>query len=320
MIEYEKLVEIVGPDNVIREPAILDSYAGDVSFVSPVKPAFVIKLRSGDEAGKLVKLARETRTPLIPVSSGPPHFRGDTVPSAGGAIIVDFSGMKKIIRVDRMNRTAMFEPGVTFGELITAAAHEDLRLNLPLLPRLTKSVTASLLEREPVLMPTYHWDIADPLQCVEIYFGTGELFRTGAAAGPGSLEDQWVAGGGQVEAAGPSSVSWYRLIGGSQGTMGMVTWASARCEIIPQLEEPYVVGSEKLADLMEMVHWLVRYRIPNECFILNKMNLAVILAHDFYDEYLAIKDSLPEWILFYNLAGYNYFPEKRVKAHEMDVS
>ena len=128
----------------------------------------------------------------------------------------------------------MFEPGVTFGELIPAVTKENLRLNIPLMPRSTKSVTASMLEREPVTLPTYHWDIMDPLDCVEIIFGTGDMFRTGAAAGPGTLEEQWAAGGAQVEAAGPSSASWYRLIGGSQGTMGIVTWSSARCEITPQ--------------------------------------------------------------------------------------
>jgi hypothetical protein len=320
MIEREKLVEIVGPNNVIQEPAVLSSYAKDMSFVSSIRPDYVVKLRNSEEAGKLVKLARETQTPLIPISSGPPHFRGDTVPTVGGAVIVDFGGMKKIIRVDRLNRTVMFEPGVTFGELIPASAAEGLRLNMPLMPRQTKSVTASMLEREPVVMPTYHWDIADPLQCVEIFFGTGDMFRTGAAAGPGGLEDQWAAKGGQVEAAGPSSVSWYRLISGSQGTMGLVTWSSARCEIIPKLEEPYMVGSSHLEELMEMVHWLVRWRIPNECFIVNKVNLAAMMAQKFPGEYQAIKESLPAWILFYNLAGYEYYPEERVKAHIVDAT
>jgi hypothetical protein len=180
-----------------------------------------------------------------------------------------------------------------------------------------------MLEREPVVMPAYHWDIADPLQDVEIIYGSGDMFRTGAAAGPGTLEDQWKAGGGQVEAAGPSTASWYRLIGGSQGTMGVVTWSSARCEILPRLEEPYMVGSADLAGLMEMVHWLIRLRIPNECFILNKMGLAALMAGaespDFQRVYQEIKDSLPSWILFYNLAGYDYFPEKRVSVHQADV-
>lgn len=319
MVKQELLVSIVGARNVISKQAVLDQYGSDMSFVNTINPVCVIKPKNTGEVEKIVKLARKTGMPLIPVSSGPPHFRGDTVPSVGGAIIVDLSGMKKIIRVDRLNRVAMFEPGVTFGELIPAVTKEGLRLNIPLLPRSTKSVTASMLEREPVTLPIYHWDIMDPLDCVEIIFGTGDMFRTGAAAGPGNLEDQWKAGGAQVEAAGPSSASWYRLIGGSQGTMGIVTWASARCEILPSLEEPYMVGSSQLDGIMEMVHWLIRLRIPNECFVLNKMYLAAMMAEKWPGEYKDIKESLPEWVLFYNLAGYNYYPEERIKAHETDA-
>jgi hypothetical protein len=319
MIEQKQLIKIVGSGNVLCDQATLDKYAKDISFVNSVKPDCVVKPRSTDDVKKLVKLAGETLTPLVPVSSGPPHFRGDTVPTAGGAIIVDLNGMKKIIRVDRLNRVAMFEPGVTFGELIPAVTKEKLRLNMPLLPRKTKSVTASMLEREPVVMPIYHWDLPDPLNCVEIIFGTGDTFRTGAAAGPGSVEEQWAAGGAQVTAAGPSSSSWYRMIGGSQGTMGIVCWSSARCELLPRVEEPYFVSSIDLDKLMEMVHWLIRLRIPNECFILNKTNLAAMMARNYIRQYQEIYDSLPPWILFYNLAGYEYYPEERVKVHEEDA-
>jgi hypothetical protein len=319
MIEKAKLVKAVGARNVSYDAATLDEYAKDMSFVNAIKPDCVVKPRTADDIEELVKLARETLTPLVPVSSGPPHFKGDTVPTAGGAIIIDLSGMKKIIRVDRLNRVAMFEPGVTFGELIPAVTREKLRLNMPLMPRKTKSVTASMLEREPVVLPTYHWDLPDPLDCVEIIFGTGDMFRTGAAAGPGSLEEQWAAGGAQVTPAGPSSASWYRLVGGSQGTMGVVCWSSARCELLPRVEEPYFVGSKDLGKLMEMAHWLIRLRIPNECFILNKTNLATMMARNYARHYQEISGSLPPWILFYNLAGYEYYPEERVKVHEEDA-
>lgn len=319
MIEKTKLVAIFGADNVIDDPTVLAGYASDMSFVNRMMPDYVVRPKNTEEIKKLLQLARQTLTPLVPVSSGPPHFRGDTVPAAGGAIIVDLSTMKKIIRVDRTNRVCMFEPGVTFGELIPACTKEKLRLNIPLLPRATKSVTASMLEREPVTIPKYHWDIADPLNCVEIIFGTGDMFRTGAAAGPGSLEEQWAAGGAQVEAAGPSSASWYRVIGGSQGTMGIVSWSSARCELLPSLEEPFFVGSDELSRLMEMVHWLVRLTIPNECFILNNASVAAIMAEKWPEDYNAIKDALPTWVLFYNLAGFDYYPEERIATHKEDV-
>ncbi len=320
MIAEDKLAAIVSAGNINRERATLEEFSRDMSFVNAVKPGCIVKPKTMADIEAIVKLANETLTPLVPVSSGPPHFRGDTVPGIGGAVIVDLSGMKKIIRVDRTNRVAMFEPGVTFDELIPAVAREGLRLNMPLLPRRLKSVTGSLLEREPVVMPKYHWDIGDPLACVEVIFGTGDMFRTGAAAGPGTLEEQWTAGGAQKEAAGPSAFSLYRIIQGAQGTMGIVTWASARCELIPGLEEPFLIGSSKLDTILEMVHWLIRLRLVNECFVLNNANLAAIIAKRWPGDYRELKDALPPWILFFNIAGYEYLAEERVSGQIVDMT
>ncbi len=294
----KKLAGIVGAANVIKEGAALDEYSGDMSFVNRVKPDCAVKPANADQILKIVNLANETQTPLVPVSSGAPHFRGDTVPGIGGAVVVDLSRMKKIVKITRHNRVAMVEPGVTFGELIPALAKEGLRLNMPLLPRATKTVVGSMLEREPVLMPKYQWDISDPICCVEIVFGRGEVFRTGQAAGPGTIEEQWAAGGVQKTPYGPGPAAWYRLIQGAQGTMGIVTWASLRCELLPELEEPFVAGSNDLNRLIELAHWLVRMRMANECFIVNNTDLAAIMS--------VKKESLPQWILFYTVAGYHY--------------
>jgi hypothetical protein len=320
MIQKEKLVKIVGVGNVSDEQANLDEYARDISFVNTVKPASVVKPRNADDIKKLVSLANETLTPLVPTSSGLPRFRGDTVPGTGGAVIVDLSGMRKIVRVDRYHRVAMVEAGVTFGELIPAAQKEGIRLNMPLLPKKSKSVVGSLLDREPVIMPKYQWDISDPLACVEVIFGTGDDFRTGQAAGPGTIEEQWAAGGAQKAPYGPGPIAWHRLIQGAQGTMGIVTWASMRCEILPSLEEPFIVADEYLDRLFELIQLLVKRRLVNECFILNKSALAAIMARKWPGDYRDLKDGLPAWVLFYNLAGYEYSPEDRLSYQIKDIS
>jgi len=320
MINDKKLAKIVGAANVSQKPAVLEEYAADMSFVNMITPDYVVKPRNSDDIAKLVKLANKTLTPLVPVSSGPPHFRGDTVPGTGGAVIVDLSKMKKVIRVDRFHRVAMVEPGVTFGELIPAVEKEGLRLNMPLLPRKSKTVVGSMLEREPVVMPKYQWDISDPLACIEVVFGSGEMFRTGQAAGPGTIEEQWAAGGAQKTPYGPGPAQWNRLIQGAQGTMGIVTWASLRCELLPKLEEPFVVGSADLNRLFELVHWLVRQRLVNECLVLNNTNLAAIMAKKWPGDYPDLKDNLPPWVLFFNVAGYDYFPEERVSSQIKGIS
>ena len=318
MVIEEMLAQVISPNSIDRNQDSLDAFAKDMSLVSCVRPACVAKVKNLDEVQHLIKLARETQTPLVPVSSGPPHFRGDTVPTAGGSIVVDLSGMKRIIHISRKHRMAMFEPGVTFGDLIQAVAKEGMRLNMPLAPRQSKSVLGSLLEREPVLMPIYHWDISDPIGCTEIVFGNGELFRTGAAAGSGSIEEQWAAGGSQKEAAGPSSSSWYRLIQGSQGTMGIVTWATSRLEILPQLEEPYFVGSSSLDKITDALHWLIRLRLSNETLVLNNINAAALMAQT-GNEFQNLQKSLPPWILFFNIAAYNYFPQERIRGQIKDM-
>ncbi|MFO1409133.1 MAG: FAD-binding oxidoreductase [Steroidobacteraceae bacterium] len=307
----------LGRERVSVDPALLEAHAGDVSFCNRVRPSSVVRVGSAAEVQQLIRFANETKTPLVPVSSGAPHFRGDTVPGIGGAVVVDLSGMKKIQFVDRERRVAMCEPGVTFGELIPAARAKGLRLNMPLLPRATKSVVGSILEREPVMMPKYQWDVSDPLACAGLYFGNGEEFRTGQAAGPGTVEEQWKVGGVQKAPYGPGTASWHRLIQGAQGTMGIVTWVSMRCELLPALEEPFVVGSAKLDELLEFAYWLIRLRSVNECFILNATNLAAMFAPP--GEQAAVRAALPAWTLFYAVAGYEYFPEQRVASYLSQV-
>jgi len=319
-MEQAALVNAIGRERISLDRAELDSFSSDISFANRVRPASLVKARTAADVQKILKFANETKTPLVPVSSGPPHFRGDTVPSVGGAVIVDLSGMKKILLVDRPRRVAMCEPGVTFGELIAAVRKEGLRLNMPLLPRESKSVVGSVLEREPVTMPKYQWDISDPLACAGLYFGTGDEFRTGQAAGPGTVEEQWAVGGVQKAPYGPGTASLHRLIQGAQGTMGIVTWVSMRCEILPTVEEPFVVGASNLDELLELMYWLIRLRNVNECFILNSTNLATIFTRKSPADHEGVKAALPAWTLFYTVTGYEYFPEERVASQIRDIT
>src|SRR6516225_7139752 len=135
MLEPTPFETVIDRDMVSLDQQELDSFSKDISFVNRVRPASIVRPKTASDVQKIVKIAKETKTPLVPVSSGTPHFRGDTVPSVGGAVIVDLSGMKQILSVDRARRVAMCEPGVTFRELIPPVEEAGLRLNMPLLPR-----------------------------------------------------------------------------------------------------------------------------------------------------------------------------------------
>ena len=313
------LTEIIGKQKVINKPEVLDRYSRDDSFTPPMRPRLVVQPCNTDDVQRIVVWANQTRTPLVPVSSGEPRFRGDTVPSVPEAVIVDLSGMDKIIRIDRRNRMVIIEPGVTYPQLQPALAELGLRLSTPLLPRQSKSVVASLLEREPRLEPKYSYTLPEPSRCLEVVCGNGEIMRTGEAGGyyP-TLEQQWEMGLAQVFSGGPGQVDYYRLVSGAQGSMGIVTWASVKCEILPKVHRFFFIPADDLTGLIECAYRLLRVRLGDEFFVLNSANLAAILSRD-ADGIQALKDKLPPWVIIMGIAGRDLLPEEKVDFQEEDT-
>jgi len=318
MLSKEELAKIVGNENVLDDPGILEEYSRDNSLVSSEKPQAVIKPKGTKQIQEVVNWANRTSSPLIPVSSpGGPRYRGDTVPSQGG-IIVDLSTMNKILHIDRRDKVAMIEPGVTFSQLEGELRKEGLRAFKPLLPRKTKSALASYLEREPMLIPKYHWDATDPLICIEVVFGTGDVFRTGSSAGPGTIEEQIKAGMQQVNPAGPGLTSLSRVVQGAQGTLGIVTWATVVCGVLPKDQKAFYATSNSLEPLIAVTYELLNRRIGEELFIVNATLLAAILGES-PEEIAKLINSLPAWTLVLNLTGYDYFPDERIEYQKSDA-
>jgi len=225
----QELIHAVGAENVSDDAATLKSCAFDYSLVTGTSPDFIAYPRNKAEVREIVRIANGHRVALVPVSSGPPRFHGDTLPSRGG-IVVDFSRMRQIIKLDTVSRYAMIEPGVTYGELVPALERQGMKLNAPLAPRANKSVLTSCLEREATLIPKYQYDYMDPLLTLEVVYGSGDEFRTGSASGPGPPESLKAD---KVNPWGPGAIDYYRLLSAAQGSMGIITWLKSRTEVVP---------------------------------------------------------------------------------------
>jgi len=306
----EDLAKIVGLENVIDDPETLESYSGDQSFVAQRKPQLVVKPGDADEVEEIVKWANQNSTPLVPVSSGPPRFRGDTVPAVSEAVIVDLSGMKQITGIDRRNRCVVVEPGVTFGQLQIELAREGMTISAPLLPRNNKSVISSLLEREPVLLPRYRYSMLEPLRAMTLVWGNGDRFNTGSAGSP--LLPPLIT-------YGPGQADWARFVAAAQGSMGIVISAALRCKILPQIHKLFFVSSEKLDDLLGFAYRILRLRYGDELLLLNNSNLASILGEE-AEQIRTLRAELSSWTLILGMAGRSMLPAERVEFQEKDVT
>jgi FAD/FMN-containing dehydrogenase len=314
-----ELATLVSENNLLDDIKSLDGFSKDESLVRQVRPSFVVRPQSSDEVRRIVSWAGKTKTPLVPVSSGPPHLRGDTVPSVSGAVVVDLRGMKKIISINRRNRMAVVEPGVSYSELQPALAQHGMRLSLPFLPRANKSVITSLLEREPRQDCRYQWSSMDPLRSLEVIWGdANRLWTGGAGLDTLELEKQWKHEKWQVEPTGPGQTDFYRFLAAAQGSLGIVTWASLRCEVLPQVHKLFFVSAEKLDDLIDFTYQILKLRYADELFLLNRANMAYILADDSAKE-AALKEKLPPWVVLVGIAGRSELPEERVEFQVKDI-
>jgi hypothetical protein len=53
MINQSKLAEIVGTSNVSNENTVLKEYSQDISFVPPIRPAWIVKVENPEQIAKL---------------------------------------------------------------------------------------------------------------------------------------------------------------------------------------------------------------------------------------------------------------------------
>lgn len=279
--------------------------------IAAVRPQSTADIRS------LIEWATRHDKKLVPVSSAQgPRKNGGSVPT-GPAVIVDLSQMKRVRHADAKDAIAVIEPGVTFPEFDRTLATVGLRAFKPLLPRRSKSVLASHLEREPIISPRDQWDGTDPMASVEMVFGTGKQYRTGSAGTDDELDVQLEHGMRQMTSLGPFATDFTRVVMGSQGTLGIVSWASVYCERIPALEKAFFVPSDKLAPLLALSGRIGWRKLAAHTFIVNNVQLALILGVD-RESVVRLAERLPAWTLFVNISSPDYFPEERI-AYESEA-
>jgi len=307
----EKLLEIVGRKNLFDDAAVLEAYSKDFSMAPSGMPNYVVKPKSAEEIQKVINLANEDLTAVVPVSSGV-HFNGAAIPRQGG-IVVDLTRMNKILEVDELNRRVRIESGVTWEQITDELGKRGFRIIMPLLPHPQRSVVTDYLEREVSTNTVYEY--GEPLQSMEVVWPTGEIFRMGSASVTGYPDSQSKGG----NPSGPG-IDFYRFLQGAQGTMGVVTWANLKIEYQPRMDKVLFAPVRDLDYANEFLYRVLRLRIGQECLLLNRVNLASMIAESWPEDFERLQASLPPWILIMVISGLQRRPEEKIQYEEETLS
>lgn len=290
-----------GPERVYGDSPTLDRYSRDFSLSPSGRPDWVIKAKSVEEVQYVLKVAQSYHIPVTP-SSSRVHFYGGTIPRRGG-IVLDLTEMDRILEIDELNRRVRIEAGVTWENLSKNLGERGLRVMMPLLPHPLRSVITDLLEREVITNTVYEY--GEPLQGMEVVWPNGEIFRTGSASVTG-YPDSMAQG---VNPSGPG-IDFYRLLQGAQGTFGVVTWANIKVEFLPKINKLFFIPLSDISRGMAFLSKVLRLRIGQECFLLNRKNLSLALNMDRKD-----MDESP-YALIIVLSGFRRYPEMKIGYEE----
>jgi FAD/FMN-containing dehydrogenase len=158
------------------------------------------------------------------------------------------------------------------------------------------------------------------LRCTEVIWGDGNRIYTGeAGGGPLDIEKQQSTERWQVSGTGPMMLDFYRLLTGSQGSMGIVTWASLKCEAASPVHKLYLVPAAKVEDLIDFTYRVLRLRLGNEMLLVNRATFATLIADNAGDIAQRATD-LPAWVALVGISGQSLLPEMRAEAQTQDIA
>jgi hypothetical protein len=316
MTLIKDLQGILGKDAVADDEGTVKRYSMDQSFVQPRRPDAVAFAKSVEDVQEVVKYGNRTSTPITPYSSGL-NMHGATVPAYGG-IVLDMSGMDRIIEINEKDMFVIIEPGVTYEKLQDALEKTSFRIMVPFGVPPGRSVLTSYLERD-VMMAAASFEYGNFLiHDMELILPDGELLRTGC----------WNLGGRPGGLYGPGLNMLYRLWTGAQGTLGVFTKMIISAQHLSSARRFFFIPFGSAEEIPGALKPIQRKEIGWECFGLNRFNLASILNDEWKvpDEFPSpvqssatfeqLKNSLPPWTAVIGVTGFPHLPEEWVEIQE----
>ena len=171
----------IGKERVLIAPEILGSYSSDWTEATGRAPDIVVKVGSTSEIQVILKIANEYRMPVVPRVANT-NIGGLAIPEKGG-IVIDLTGMNRILETSETDMYALIEPGVTWADMKIhlAESYPQLRFAYSLSPP-RSSILANCLMDGLTNLSLKHGTTAQWVNGMEAVLPSGEVVRTGLAA------------------------------------------------------------------------------------------------------------------------------------------
>ena len=250
-----ELRRVVGDENVLIAPEDLIPYSFDGTAALQQMPGCVVFARTTEQVASILRLANDTKTPIVTRGSGT-GLSGGSLPSAD-CIVLCTVKMDKILELDRANLTMLVQPGVTTLQVADAASTAGLFYPPDPGSMKISTIGGNVAENSGGLRGLKYGVTRNYVMGMEVVLPGGEVLWTGNKC----VKD--VAG-----------YSLKDLFIGSEGTLGVITKVLLRLIPKPQAKKTMVASFAQMDRAADAVSAIIAAQIiPCTLEFLDRMTI-----------------------------------------------
>ncbi len=256
----EDLAEIVG-DRVSASPAERYCYSCDASQVVGF-PDFVVRPMSTGEVSRLLRLCSERDIAVTARGAGT-GLAGGASPVLGG-IVLDISGMNRILEIDIENRQVIVEPGVVQEKLNQALKSHGFFFPPDPGSSAMCTIGGMISYNSSGMRSVKYGTVRSYVLDLEVVMADGRVIHTGSKV---------------LKSAAGYDLT--RLFTGSEGTLGVITRAGLKVAPLPKTRKLVLASFEDAEAAGHAVIKIFSSGItPSACEILDRTTLQVLKLCD----------------------------------------
>lgn len=237
----KELERQIGKENILRKESIEEEYFYDAGTKDAVhRPEIVVFPKDTENVASVIKIANTYNVPVTPRGGGT-GLAGAAVALAGG-ILMDFKYMNRILELNADGGYAIVEPAVKTSSLQELAAKQGMLYAGDPCSNDACVLAGNIATNAGGNRAVKYGVTADQIYEIELVTPTGEVVRLG----------------GRVE-KNATGYNLFRLITGSEGTLGIVTKATVKLYPLAEFMPTYLVVGKTPAQTIALVKFLKRY-------------------------------------------------------------
>ncbi|MEU9166578.1 FAD-linked oxidase C-terminal domain-containing protein [Streptomyces sp. NPDC048420] len=203
------------PDRLSTDPGVLATHATDRSGTRPRgEPLAVVHARRTEDVTVTLRHAHELRVPVVPRGAGTGLSGGATADE--GALVLDLSGMNRVLELSADDQLAVVEPGVITAELDRAAGVHGLRYAPDPASAALSTIGGNIATNAGGLRCAKYGVTRDSVLGLEAVLADGTVISTGRRT-----------------VKGVTGYDLTALLTGSEGTLAVITSATLRLRPVP---------------------------------------------------------------------------------------